>query len=467
MTLVIVGGGNAGLAAAVTAGELGVPTVVLEKTERLGGQLHWSSGHFSGAASRLQRSRGIDDTWQEHMADVIRLGNGRGSRHLIELAAREAGATIDWLESLGFPFSSDSPALVSGHELYGKARTYWGGEDPRTGGRPILETLLQSLRTHASVQVHTDAKVEGLRLQGARVTGVILDDGTEFGAQHTLLATGGYAASRTMVAQLQPDHADALTGCLPHATGDGHRLLADLDVDVVATDTYVPTMGMIPDPNRPGFGIPLHEARYIVNATQRAPWEIWVDDTGRRFVDEATPSPFVREQALMNNPGLAMSAVWDERIFRASSPVIGPDWTHEDMLDEAQKGSWLWRVETLRDLADALGVDGVGLEETARAWNDGAEPFGRQHRPLPIAQPPFWGVRCVGGMLLSRGGPRVDDHLRPVRSDGSVLDGVSCVGELLGMGQFSGDNFAGGMSVGPALSLARWVVLRHFGGAAG
>lgn len=64
----------------------------------------------------------------------------------------------------------------------------------------------------------------------------------------------------------------------------------------------------------------------------------------------------------------------------------------------------------------------------------------------------------MGGMLLSRGGPRVDGLLRPVLADGEVLQSVHCVGELLGMGQFSGSNFAGGMSVGPALSLGRWLV---------
>ncbi len=64
-------------------------------------------------------------------------------------------------------------------------------------------------------------------------------------------------------------------------------------------------------------------------------------------------------------------------------------------------------------------------------------------------------------MLLSRGGPRVDDLLRPILN-GTPVDGLRCVGELLGMGQFSGDSFAGGMSVGPALSLGRWAVLSTF-----
>lgn len=156
--------------------------------------------------------------------------------------------------------------------------------------------------------------------------------------------------------------------------------------------------------------------------------------------------------------GLQMSAVWDEAIFAAAPPVIGPDWTRQDMMDEAARGRWLHRCGTLEELADRLEVDRTGLVSTVAEWNAGVDPFCRTHRPQ-IGRAPFWGVTTVGGMLLSRGGPAVDGELHPVDAAGVPIHGVHCVGELLGMGQFSGDNFAGGMSVGPALSLGRWVVL--------
>jgi fumarate reductase flavoprotein subunit len=454
----IVGGGNAGLAAAVTAGELGLDTIVLEKTNRLGGQLHWSSGHFSAAGTGLQHRCGIFDTAEEHKRDVERLAHGRGTPALIELATREAAEAVDWLEGLGFPFSAESPALVSGHELYGKARTYWGGDDPRTGGIPIMETLVNALETHSSVSVIFGTARKDLIVEDRTVRGIVTTGGHEIRASRTILATGGYAASRDLIADLQPSFTDALTGCLPHAAGEGLQALRRLGVPVVAADTYVPTMGMIPDPDKPGFGIPLHVARYTVNAADREPWEIWVDPDGRRFVDEGTKSPFVREQALMGLPGLRMAAVWDEAIFEAAPPVIGPDWTRQDMIDESERGKWLHRCNTLAELADRLAVSAGGLRSTVAEWNSGFDSFGRAHRPRPVESPPFWGVISVGGMLLSRGGPAVDGDLRPVDANGAPIDGVHCVGELLGMGQFSGDNFAGGMSVGPALTLGRWIV---------
>ena len=87
-----------------------------------------------------------------------------------------------------------------------------------------------------------------------------------------------------------------------------------------------------------------------------------------------------------------------------------------------------------------------------------ADPLGREHRPAPIAEPPFYGVVSRGGMLLTRGGPEVDPHLRPLDADGRPVAGLRLAGEVLGMSQFSGDAFAGGMSIGPALSLGRWAV---------
>ena len=49
---------------------------------------------------------------------------------------------------------------------------------------------------------------------------------------------------------------------------------------------------------------------------------------------------------------------------------------------------------------------------------------------------------------------------KAVDADGNPIRSLRAVGELLGMGQFSGDSFAGGMSVGPALALGRWAVER-------
>jgi fumarate reductase flavoprotein subunit len=464
---VIVGAGTAGLAAAVTAGELGQHVVVIEKTDQIGGMLHWSSGHFSAAGTRLQRERGISDTPQEHFDDVMAVGHGLNDADLVTLAVETLPETVDWLDALGFSFGSSTPTLVPGHELYSKPRTYWGGEDPAAGGREILRVLREHLdRQFADIRVETE--LTRILLDGASggftVKGVeVIHDGATavIEATRVVLATGGYAASRSMVAELQPHASGALSGCMPHATGDAHRLLMDLGVEIVGAETYLPTMGMIEDPDHPGRGFRLTVARLIVDTSQRRPWEIWVNSAGKRFVNEDAASPYEREKALLDQPGLKMHAIWDRNVAENGSPPLGPDWTWERIEGESQRNRWLHRADSLQDLATMLGIPGAALKATAASYDpDGVDSFGREHRPASIERPPFYGVRVIGGMLLSRGGPRVDDELRPIDTTGAPIKGLHAAGELLGMSQFSGDSFAGGMSVGPALALGRLLMQR-------
>ncbi|MGH3657627.1 MAG: FAD-dependent oxidoreductase [Micromonosporaceae bacterium] len=459
---VIVGGGLAGLAAAVRLGQHGVPTVLLEKTDRLGGQLHLSGGAFSAAGTRRQAARGIVDTAEDHYADVVRIGHGRASVPLVELATRHAAAAVDWLDGFGFPFAEETPAIVRGHEPYRIPRTYWG-EHPRNGGAAILETLLAHLGPAVEVRHH--ARVTGIRVDDHRVAVVRLEapgGAEELAADTVVLASGGYAASRELLGRFQPDHAGALVGCRPHATGDGHRMLLDLGVPMTGYDTYLPTMGMIEDPDRPGYAIGLHEARLVVDAHARPPWEIWVNQHGERFVDETGRSPDRRERALLEQPGLAMWGIWDEAAMtRAPSPAIGPNWTVDRVRAAAADGRWLWRAGSLAELGQLTGLPPDRLRRTIEEYaTSQPDRYGRTFRPSTLSQPPFYAVRTVGALLLSRGGPVVDDLLRPVTPSGIPIQGLYAIGEVLGMGQFSGDAFAGGMSVGPALSFGVWLADR-------
>lgn len=463
-SLVIVGGGTAGLAAAATAADMGLDATLVEKSGRLGGMLAWSSGHFSGAGTRRQTARGIGDHPDLHFRDVIEIGHGLNDARLVRRAVDEAAGMVDWLEDLGFPFAKETPTLVTGHELYSLPRTYWGGTDPARGGGPIAETLIR--RVGSRIDLRLETRAERLLMAnadgGTRVVGVEVSTGgarRQIKADNVILATGGYAANRELVREMQPDHGEALVGCMPHATGDGHRMLRHLGVELTHGDTYVPTMGMIEDPDRPGLGLRLTHARVIVDAQRRAPWEVWVNRRGERFVAEDTDSPYEREAALRDQPNIEMFVIWDDTVVRRAPPPIGPDWTWEELLAESRP--WLHVAHDVASLATRLGIPSETLQrELTRYSTDNVDRLGRRHRPSAVSQKPFYAVRVVGGMLLSRGGPAVDSQLRPLDPTGAPIKGVYAVGELLGMGKFSGDSFAGGMSVGPALALGRWVVRR-------
>ena len=83
---------------AIAAAEAGARLVVGEKTEDVGGTLLVNfTGHLSAAGTCRQRARGIDDSPDEHFADVMRISNGLADPLLVRLAVDEAPRTIDWL----------------------------------------------------------------------------------------------------------------------------------------------------------------------------------------------------------------------------------------------------------------------------------------------------------------------------------------------------------------------------------
>ena len=95
--LAVVGAGTAGLPAAMAAAARGLKVVVLEKSGRIGGTLHYSSGQMSAAGTQLQRARGIEDSPDLHYADVMRISRGLANGPLVRRAVDLAPRTIDWL----------------------------------------------------------------------------------------------------------------------------------------------------------------------------------------------------------------------------------------------------------------------------------------------------------------------------------------------------------------------------------
>jgi predicted oxidoreductase len=103
-------------------------------------------------------------------------------------------------------------------------------------------------------------------------------------------------------------------------------------------------------------------------------------------------------------------------------------------------------------------VDAAGLQRSVAEYNaalGGADPFGREHRPAPIAEAPFYALPLSAYSLLSWPGIDVDSQLRVRRGDATTIPGLFAVGEALGGAALMGQSFCSGMMVGPAVALGR------------
>lgn len=454
--LAIIGAGTAGMPAAMAAAARGLKVIVLEKSDRLGGTLHYSSGQMSGAGTRLQQARGIVDTPDLHFHDIMRISRGTANRALVRRAVDLAPRTIDWLMENDFEMHPACPAVLHLHEAYQIARTYWGVNGGRTILKAITPPFERARAKHGFEMRFGAAMTQLLPGEGVRVRNA---DGAEvtIRAQATLLATGGYGASGRVFARLH-DGAPLFTTASPTSDGSGIEMAEALGARLRNMDFWRPALAGIEDPA--GSGRVVWEDAPALTPQLRAPWEIFVDANGRRFIAEDHDSVDAREAALAGLPGLAFWVIFDQAILDSAPPLL-PRFDKARLAQAFADHPHFMHSASITELAARTGIDRVGLEATLRAYNDavsrGHDPLGRKHLPRPIAGPVFYAIKCCGMVLRTAGGLVVDEDLRVLDARGAPIPGLHVAGEIIGGGTLSGAGYVGGMSVTPALGFGRWL----------
>lgn len=466
--IVIIGAGTAGLPCAIEAAARGSRVLLVEKDARIGGTLHTTGGHLSAGGTRRQRERGIEDSVAEHLADIERISGGTARTDLVETAARHAPETVDWLDDHGFDFAPESPRLVYGHEPYLVPRTYYG-KDAGLSILAVLRPLLDEQIAAGRVEVWRGSTAIGLTERpGADPTITVLRGGVdevELTAPAIVLATGGFAFDKELFEEIEG--VPLVSAAHPTSTGDGLVIAREAGAGIAGRGQYLPTFGGLPHPTTPGkayFG-----ERPLLIAAERAPWEIYVRRTGRRFVAEDEPSIDRKERALVAGDDGTFWTVFDDRARRESVPMV-VGWSAEDVRAKAGVRAGVFGADTLAELAARTGIDPAGLADTVARYNRAVEAgrdeeFGRAHLPAPIAEPPFFAMENHAITLVTFAGVDIDDRLRVRRGDGTVMDGVYAVGELIGAAATCGNSFCGGMLVTPAITFGR-LLGRRLSGAA-
>jgi len=222
--VVVVGGGGAGLAAAIEARAAGASVVLLEKNAKLGGSTAWSIGSISSTGTPHQRRRGIDDNPADHWADMPGFAGALAARDndaLRRVLCDEIPATFQWLLDSGIRFMGPMP------------------EPPHR--RPRMHNVLPNSRSYiyhlerrarrAGVDVRSGSDVQKIDFQ-KRVTGV-----NGFKARKAvILATGDFTNSPELKARFMGPQEAKVEGVNVTATGDGQKMAEALGARVVNGD---------------------------------------------------------------------------------------------------------------------------------------------------------------------------------------------------------------------------------------
>ncbi|MCB1625313.1 MAG: FAD-binding protein, partial [Pseudomonadales bacterium] len=405
-----------------------------------------------------QAKQGIVDTPDQHFADIMRLSNGKADPAIARIVADNAADTVNWLLGAGLTPVDGHP--IKGHggrPGYSVARFLWD----RREGRAILAIVRQELATllaQERVSLQLDTRITALVTDAAgAVTGArarVGDSDLTFSARRTLLTTGGYAMNPTLFEQLIHRPAYAATA-YPFSRGDGLQMVTAMGGALRGQELHRSGTGSILTSDHYPAKV---YARFNTRPDLRQPWEIWVDDSGQRYVREDAPETYERELALYRQPRLRYRIVFDQGILDAAPSGL-PEWTHDKLVSHFGTHRMFARADSLASLADKIGVAAATLEATVRDYNaavsSGHDRLGRQYLPKQIGTPPYYAVTHLGHSATSSTGVIVDGQMRVLRSDGTPMKNLYAAGEVLGSGATVGDAFVPGMMLTPALTLGR------------
>ena len=455
----IVGAGTAGMPCAITAAAAGARVAVMEKTSEAGGTLHLSAGSMSAAGTRRQRERGIDDSPELHLEDIMRITSGTANEALTRIAVEEAGSAVDWLDELGYGFVDETPIVYEGYEPYSRARVYFGQELARSI-YDVLAPLWDEHVAAGTIVPMLDTRLEDLLVEDGDVLGVRAsgpDGSVEVRAPVTVLATGGYGANPELFAELTPGSPRLVTAVRESSTGDGLRIARKYGAAVSGTEHYLGTIGGIEQ--EPGSGRADWWDSYAnIYPPDRPPREIHVNARGERFVAEDHPSAHHRQQIQLDQPDRRLWVVFAEAALDDGEPLVAT-WDASTFRRQAQERECAFSAGTIRELAEAAGIDADGLERTVSDWNEavraGNDPLGRRDPGPAIETPPYYALLTHPISLITFAGLSIDTELRVLSTSGGPIPGLFAIGEVIGAGTLTGNAFCTGMIVTPAISLGR------------
>ena len=410
MHIIVVGGGLAGLVAALQAIELGAQVTLLEKGDRLGGSFIYSSGYV----------------WSYRDFQTFRREAPGGEIPLQKLILERLKLDIEWLEDRGVPAltrETGNPLTIGVRLDPQRTVATLANRIAAASGRMLLRTKLAGLAQDS----------------GGRITGVHSASGREQrteGAEAVILTSGGFAANPELIGH----HVIQSLGSMrlrahPWSTGDG--FLAALEAGALASAGLDEFYGR----NLPAPPADFSPEEFVEVSQLYGRYAVAVNRDGERYADEAADwSETGLVKATARQPGLRAWYLVDAVGLRGCVR----ERTVEEMVATARRvGGTVLRAGTLEELAERLSERGVPKAKVLRTLKEyNAAVAGgsrselsppRSEPAAPVQDPPFTAVEVAPAITHTAGGLAVDDGCRVLRrTDGRPLPGLYAAGVEVG-----------------------------------
>ena len=459
--ILVVGAGCAGSAAAVTAAELGISCICVERDACV----PETREYLCGVNTKYTAGEEPVDTGKL-LNEISRYSSGKCDRKLVKMFIDHSAETVEWvggyMEAAGKTCVIDVPSdhATGGTDYYLPVVQHdW--EPSYTA--PMRNDIFVEKAQEAGNPVLFNCKLVKLLHDEQGVHGGICDyEGKliQINAPYTLIATGGYPGNAEMMMALQPDTVRCVTACSYHALNDGSGIKAGIWAGGAKQGDPTP---MIFDR---GAVVPGQDSGYelCADGNYRFPGTNYqlnigsqpflkVNRNGERFANESTPYDNMLF-ATRRQPGGVFCQVFDGScdadIVRfamigcasyTTAMVRDAGFTAEEFISMDGGDGLFVKADTLDELADKLGFEGNAKETflaTCERYNElfdaqKDEDFGKEdYRLSELRTPPFYGCWYGGSLLGTLDGLLIDDKMRVLDADYNVVPGLYAAGDASG-----------------------------------
>ncbi|MFE3289917.1 3-ketosteroid-delta-1-dehydrogenase [Rhodococcus sp. NPDC059234] len=516
--LLVVGAGT-GMAAALTAHEKGLSTLIVEKTKYVGGSTARSGGAFWIPDNPILREAGAGDSpakaetyVQAVVGDSAPAERGRAflehGAATVEMLSRTTPMKFFWAEGYSDyhpeqpggsaagrtceckPFNASVLAGERGRlrpgvmeapvpmpttgadykwmNLVAKVPTKGiprilkrvaqgiGGlalrREYMAGGQALAAGMFAGV-VRAGIPVWTETSLVRLVTEGDKVTGAVVEQGgrefTVTATRGVVLAAGGFDHDMDMRHKFQSENlADHESLGAEGNTGDAIRIAqqeVDAGITLMDQSWWFPAIAALPG------GTPS-----VMLAERALPGSFIVDQTGKRFVNEAKDymsfGQLVLDRERAGEPIESMWIVFDQT-YRNSYIMAGALFPRQPLPQAWYDAGIAHRASDPAELARAIGLPEEAFADTFRRFNEaaaagtdpdfqrGASAYDRYYgdptvSPNPNLRPlekgPYFAVKMTLSDLGTCGGVTADERGRVLREDGSAVTGLYAIGNTAG-----------------------------------